>query len=122
MLESQYRPLEVEEAIDDAYRSAEELRLFQEELEEAIEMIESLPYAVNRNGEYTEDQMVESLDGLFQLETLASRIRNNYGVELGAEERQVYAQKINNLEEMLHENAYKPAREHGTMKYSSEIS
>ena len=111
-----YSPLEVEKAIDDAYRMADELELFQEEVQESIEMIESLPYAVNRDGGYTEDQMTDSLDGLFRLESLACRIRNNFGVSHDTDERQEHARKVNEIEMMLESRAYKPARSHGSMK------
>jgi hypothetical protein len=117
-----YDPLEVEAAIDDAYTAAENLEIFGDEVEEAIEMIETLPYSVHRDGHFTREEMIESLDGMFKLEYLAFRIRNPFELDLKMEERHENADEINRIERLLEKEAYRPARQYGEPLVDSEIS
>lgn len=109
--ETGYDPIQVEEAIDDAYRFAEEVDLgeYQEPLEEAIQKVESLPYAVNREGTYTEEEMTETIRGLNMIENLQRKIMNEtLDKEMVVELRE--------LEDYLEEKAFRPARDHGALE------
>ena len=104
MLETEetYDPLEVEEAIDDAYRIAEELEEYSEKITETIENFEDLPYSVNRDENYTEDELVQAVQALNTLEN----------IYWAAEEER---EEIGHIETLLTEKAFKPARNHGKM-------
>ena len=109
--ETGYDPIQVEEAIDNAYIFAEKLNdEYQEHAEKAIEMVEALPYAVNENGTYTEEEILESLNGLYMLENLQAKIVNERFLE-GHKSEQV--KDLRELEKYLEETAFKPAREEG---------
>ncbi|MFB6116724.1 MAG: hypothetical protein ABEK10_04415 [Candidatus Nanosalina sp.] len=97
-----YNPIEVEAAIDDAYRIAEEIDEYGEEITQLIQQFEEMPYSVNRNGTYESDQMIEAVEAL-------NTIENYYW---SSDED---TEEINQIEMLLTEKAFKPARRHGEM-------
>ena len=105
MLETKeaYDPLEVEKAIDDAYRIAEGLEEYGEEVTETIEIFEEMPYSVNRDDNYTEDELVNAVKALNRIENIywASEEENREDISL--------------IETLLTERAFKPARKYGKM-------
>ena len=106
-----YDPLHGEEVIDNAYRFAEELVDYKEPLEEAISRVEALPYAVNRDGTYTEQQLVETVEGLNMLDNLQRRVmrdEESYEMEL--------VEELQDLEDRLEQSAFRPARSQGTLE------
>ncbi|WEL23454.1 hypothetical protein [Candidatus Nanohalovita haloferacivicina] len=106
--ETGYDPLEVEKVIDDAYRFAEDNAEYQEPLEEAIEMVESMPYSVNEDGTYTEDHMVETIEGLNELDNLQRQMTRDGNVEL--------ADEVRGLEDYLENHVLRPVRENGKLQ------
>ncbi|MFB6193291.1 MAG: hypothetical protein ABEK00_03490 [Candidatus Nanohaloarchaea archaeon] len=115
-----YDPLEVESVIDDAYAQAEQIEVFQDEIEDAIEMVETLPYAVNRSGEYTEEQLKTSLKGIYKLENIEAAIQS--APEFSNSREWKYIDTVRQIEEDLDQLAYQPAFEHGELIIDSEIS
>lgn len=109
--ETGYDPIQIEDAIDDAYTIAEELDMseYREPLEEAIQKVESLPYAVNRDGTYTEEEMVETIEGLNMMENLQRKIMN----ETRDSET---VQELRELEDYLEAEAFRPARQQGSLE------
>lgn len=108
--ETGYDHIQVEEAIDNAYLFAEKLDAeYQEHAEKAIEMVETLPSAVNETGMYTEEEIIETLEGLYILENLQARA-SRHGVSENSSET---VRDLRTLEDYLEETAFKPAREEG---------
>lgn len=114
--ETGYDPIQVEEAIDDAYRFAEELDLgeYQEPLEEAIQKVESLPYAVNREGTYTEEEIVETIRGLNMMENIQRKVMHETM-------DRVTVEYLRDLEDLLEEKAFRPARDHGVLEDQKSV-
>lgn len=109
--ETGYDPIHVEKAIDDAYGIAEDLDLaeYKEPLEEAIQKVQSLPYAVNTDGTYTEDDIVETIEGLNTIENLQREImRETRDLET--------VECLRDMEDLLEENAFRPARNQGILE------
>ena len=100
--EQEYKPIEVEAAIDDAYRIAEDLDEYGEEITELIEQFEEMPYSVNRNGTYDAEEMTDSVRALNQIE-------NYYW------DSNINAEEISQIEMLLTEKSFKPARREGKM-------
>lgn len=107
--ETGYDPLEVERAIDHAYNFAEDNPEFQESLEQAIEMVESMPYSVNEDETYTEEELVETVEGLNALENIQREIVKETG------DREL-ADEVRDLEKYLEKTVLYPARAEGTLE------
>ena len=103
--ETGYDPIEVEKAIDEAYTFAEKRGEHQDSLEEAIHMVESMPYAVNEDGTYSEEQLVETVEGLNELDNIQRQILREGDLAL--------AHEVRGLEEYLEEKVLYPSREKG---------
>lgn len=109
--EEEYNPIEVEAAIDDAYGMAEQLDEYEQEITEIIEEFEDMPYSVNRDGSFEQDEMVNALNALSSLENYSWETRSNYPTPPNVEESQI----IRQIETLLTEEAFKPARREGKM-------
>lgn len=71
--DGEYDPISVEAAIDDAYTQAEKLGEYQESVEDAIQKIETLPYAIHGGEDYGKKELVETFEGLAQLGEVSHR-------------------------------------------------
>ncbi|QKQ98257.1 hypothetical protein GKQ38_01845 [Candidatus Nanohaloarchaea archaeon] len=107
--ETGYDPIQVEEAIDEAYSFAENMEEYQELVEEAIQKVESLPYAVNRDGTYSEEEMVETIEGLNMMENIQRTVMNE------TRDRET-VEELKELEKYLEERAFRPAKEQGILE------
>lgn len=65
--DNNYNPISVEKAIDDGYTQAENLGEYQEPVEEALEKIEALPYAIHGEQDYGKQEVAQTLRGIAQL-------------------------------------------------------
>lgn len=112
--ESSYDPVEVKAVIHNAYRMAEEVEKYREEVEEAIGMAETLPYSVIDDGLYTEEELVESGNGISMLENIQAAIRGN-GFGRTTDEELENIRAIRLIEEMLQEEAFRPSMFEGSL-------
>ena len=110
--ESSYDPVEVKAVINNAYRMAEEVEKYREEVEEAIGMAETLPYSVIDDGLYTEEELVESGNGISMLENIQAAIRGN---GFGRTTDEELESTIRLIEEMLQEKAFRPSMLEGSL-------
>ena len=113
--ETGYDPIQVEEAIDNAYRSAESLdEEYRDLVEEAIGKVETMPYSVNEDGTYTEEEMVETINGLSMLENIQMEVwRETRDREL--------VEYLRDMEDYLDETAFRPARSQGMLEDQKSV-
>lgn len=97
-----YDPIKVEAAIDDAYSISEQLDEYSEEVTKVIEEFEKMPYSVNRDGNYEQDELIDSVQALNQLENLYHAANED-------------AESISQIETLLTEEAFKPSRNFGIL-------
>lgn len=112
--EDVYDPIEVESVIDDMYAIAEGLETYREEVEEAIGKVESLPYSVHEDGSYGEEELRESEDGFYMLETLQS-MTCPASLENGKKDAEA-STAIKVIEHALRNEAFDPAMEDGDIE------
>ncbi|WP_414837255.1 hypothetical protein ACK3SF_03225 [Candidatus Nanosalina sp. VS9-1] len=115
--EKEYDALDVEAAIDDAYTIAENIDTYRDEVEDAIEMIESMPYAVNEDGTYTEGQLEQTIRGLNTLENIQHLADPN---SFEGKKDQEAADSVRFIERTLEHRAFRPARDEGRLQMDED--
>lgn len=101
-----YDAITAENIIDDAYQIAESLdNEYSDRVENAISLIESVPYAVNDDGEVSSEDLTDSVKGVAELWEAANDLREEYD-EFKLEEYSDVEEdeKIKLLEERSEEN------------------
>jgi hypothetical protein len=111
-----YDPLEVEGAIDDTYRIAENIDTYQEEVEEAIAMIEKLPYSVHEKGSYTEEDIIEASKGFNILEKLHRKTSGVPMGKFGGKTDKAASESIRYIERVIENDSYRPAMDEGDIE------
>ena len=113
--EISYDPVGVKAVIHNAYRIAEDVGRYREEVEEAIGMVESLPYSVIDDGLYTEEELVESGNGISMLENIQAAIRGN-GLGNTSKEDLENIRAVRLIEETLEQEAFRPSMQEGKLE------
>lgn len=108
---SDYDPIGVEKAIDEAYGLAEELdEDYRDDVLESIEEFEEMPYTVNRDENYTAELLTEATNAL---DNIDHACREN-----AIEAREMGSEDISRIDEIvlkLTKRALVPARRHGDL-------
>ena len=118
--ESNYDPISVEAAVDDAYTIAGYLNNYREEVEEAIGMVEKMPYSVNEDGDYSQDELIEASNGFNMLENIHARVSGSYFVDFEESRDEWDAGAVKLIERVLKEQAFDPAMDEGDILYPDE--